>query len=316
MVESTKMSFNVFNAARLSGKLLLTVLIFITAAVVCLTHLPVSVHGIVTEIPNIEQDVPQTTQAQEPPVDGIPPLFDAELPYELPVTDGDIAGQSLLGQLGLTGGTTPIDLIILITILSLAPSILIMMTCFARIIISFSLLRNAMGVQQTPPNQVMIGLALFLTLFIMSPVIAEMNEVAYQPYRDGVYTSAEAVQAASVPLKTWMLKQTSNDSLYFFVGLSGEEVTALTEEEIVEQVSFVTVVPAFLLSEIKTGFEIGFLLYLPFLVIDIIVATILMSMGMIMLPPTMISVPFKIMMFVLADGWALLMGSLVTGFNV
>ena len=284
--------------------------------------------GIVTTIPNLETSVPQETQYQPNPDyleenqdnqgnqvvnNGEPEVTTTALPYEEPATD-DLTAEGLLDQLNLNESSTTIDLILLITILSLAPSILVMLTCFTRIIISFSLLRNAMGVQQTPPNQVMIGLALFLTLFIMTPVINEMNDVAYVPYKNGEYTSVEAVQAASVPLKTWMLKNTSNDSMDFFIGLTGTEMAAETEEEFIEEVSFTLVVPAFILSEIKVGFEIGFLLYIPFLIIDIIVSTLLMSMGMMMLPPTTVSIPFKVLLFILCDGWTLLVGSLVNGF--
>ncbi len=271
--------------------------------------------GIVTTIPNLETTVPQTEQTQPEAVTAEEAVTTTALPYEEPVTDSDEEAQNLLDQLNINESSTTIDLVILITILSLAPSILVMLTCFTRIIISFSLLRNAMGVQQTPPNQVMIGLALFLTLFIMNPVIQEMNEVAYVPYKNGEYTSVEAIQQASKPLKKWMLKNTSNDSMDFFLGLTGTEIQAETEEEFLEEISFVTVVPAFVLSEIKIGFEIGFLLYIPFLVIDIIVSTILMSMGMMMLPPTAVSIPFKLLLFILCDGWTLLIGSLVTGFN-
>ncbi len=285
---------------------------------------PAETGFVTTTIPNVETSVPQTEQLQpessqtvQTDQDGETVTVTAateELPYDEPVTDGDIDG-GLLEQLGINESSTTIDLIILITILSLAPSILVMMTCFTRIIISFSLLRNAMGVQQTPPNQVMIGLALFLTLFIMHPVIDEMNEVAYVPYKNGEYTSVEAIQAASGPLKKWMLEHTSNDSMSFFLGLTGEEPQAETEEEFLEEVSFVTVVPAFILSEIKTGFEIGFLLYIPFLIIDIIVSTLLMSMVMMMLPPTTVSIPFKLLLFILCDGWTLLIDSLVSGFT-
>ena len=264
----------------------------------------------VTTVPNVETSVPQTTQAlQEADEQNVQ---ENDLPYDEPVTDDE--KQGLLDALNINGSTNTLDLIILITILSLAPSILVMMTCFTRIVISFSLLRNAMGVQQTPPNQVMIGLALFLTLFIMSPVISEMNEVAYKPYKEGEYTSVEAVKAASVPLKKWMLKNTGNDEMDFFLELSHSEITAETEEEFMDKVSFTTVVPAFILSEIKTGFEIGFLLYIPFLIVDIIVATVLMSMGMMMLPPTTISMPFKILLFVLADGWSLVIENVVRTF--
>lgn len=272
--------------------------------------------GLVTTIPNVETSVPQQTQELQNPDEQVQEAADNELPYNEPVTDDDTDRESLLDLLDVNNSTNTIDLIILITILSLAPSILVMMTCFTRIIISFSLLRNAMGVQQTPPNQVMIGLALFLTLFIMSPVISEMNETAYVPYKNGEYTSVEAVKAASVPLKKWMLKNTSNESMNFFLELSGTEIEAQTEEEFANEVSFITVVPAFILSEIKIGFEIGFLLYIPFLIIDIVVSTVLMSMGMMMLPPTTISIPFKILLFVLVDGWTLLVGSLANGFNL
>lgn len=271
--------------------------------------------GIVTTIPNVETSVPQTTQAIQDPDLQLQEAEENELPYVEPVTDGDDEVQNLLDALNLNESSNTIDLIILITILSLAPSILVMMTCFTRIVISFSLLRNAMGVQQTPPNQVMIGLALFLTMFIMSPVLSEMNEVAYVPYKNGEYTSTEAIKAASGPLKEWMLRNTSGETMDFFLDLAGEEIEAETEEQFLEEVSFFTVVPAFILSEIKIGFQIGFLLYIPFLIIDIIVSTILMSMGMMMLPPTTISIPFKILLFVLADGWTLLIGSLVEGFN-
>ncbi|MDR0986260.1 MAG: flagellar type III secretion system pore protein FliP [Ruminococcus sp.] len=222
----------------------------------------------------------------------------------------------LFDALNITSDTTTIDLIILITILTIAPSLLIMLTGFTRIIIAFSLLRNAMGIAMTPPNQVMIGLALFMTFFIMTPVFSQMNEVAYVPYKAGEISSTEALSRASDPLKAWMLRNTSNESMDFFIAMSNEpELTNLNEEEFLSQVRFSTVVPAFILSEIKIGFQIGFLLYVPFLIIDIVVATILMSMGMMMLPPTTVSIPFKILLFVLVDGWTLLIESLVTGFN-
>jgi flagellar biosynthetic protein FliP len=222
----------------------------------------------------------------------------------------------LFDALNITSDTTTIDLIILITILTIAPSLLIMLTGFTRIIIAFSLLRNAMGIAMTPPNQVMIGLALFMTFFIMTPVFNQMNEVAYVPYKAGEISSTEALSRASEPLKVWMLKNTSNESMDFFLALSDEpELTDLSEEDFISEVRFSVVVPAFVLSEIKIGFQIGFLLYVPFLIIDIVVATVLMSMGMMMLPPTTVSIPFKILLFVLVDGWTLLIESLVTGFN-
>lgn len=270
-----------------------------------------TVTSIVTEIPNVETSVPQSTQETQEVTD-----TEIELPYDEPATDDlseDSAG--LLDKLDVNQSNATIDLVLLVTLLSLAPSILVMMTCFTRIIIAFSLLRNAMGVQQTPPNQVMIGLALFLTLFIMSPVISDINEVAYQPYKNGEMTTTEAAKTASVPLKQWMLKNTSNDTMDFFLELSGSDIVAEDDEEFVSKVSFLTVVPAFILSEIKIGFEIGFLLYIPFLIIDMVVSTVLMSMGMMMLPPAMISMPFKILLFILVDGWQMLAGALVNGFN-
>lgn len=267
-----------------------------------------------TIIPNVTTSVPQETQSTQTVQD--PQTTADTLPYDEPVIhDEEDDANALLEALDLNNSTTTLDLVILITILSLAPSILIMMTSFTRIIISFSLLRNAMGVQQTPPNQVLIGLALFLTLFIMSPVIDDMNEAAYVPYKNGEMTSVEAVQAASGPLKEWMLKNTSDDTMAFFINLSGEDYTSATEEEFIEKIPFRLVAPAFILSEIKIGFQIGFLLYIPFLVIDMVVSSVLMSMGMMMLPPSTVSMPFKIIMFVLVDGWQLLAGSLVSGFN-
>jgi flagellar biosynthetic protein FliP len=230
-------------------------------------------------------------------------------------SDGASQASDLLDSLNLTSDTTTIDLILIITVLTLAPSILVMLTCFTRIIISFSLLRNAIGVMQTPPNQVMVGLALFLTVFIMTPVINDINTVAYQPYKNGEINAVEAFSEAAVPLKGWMLRNTSNTSMDFFLELSGETPDRTTEQTFLDSVSFTVVVPAFILSEIKIGFQIGFLLYVPFLIIDIIVATVLMSMGMMMLPPTTVSIPFKILIFVMVDGWSLLIGSLAQGFN-
>lgn len=294
-------------------KISVPVLSLISSAVIVFSavQLNVSAQNNIT-LPDTETSVTQTTQAPEEEQ-----VTEAQttLPYDTPVNNTEQEAQNILDALNMNSSTSTLDLVLLITILTLAPSILVMMTCFTRIIISFSLLRNAMGVQQTPPNQVMIGLALFLTMFIMKPVISEVNEVAYQPYKNGEYTAAEAIKQASVPLKQWMLKNTSNDTMDFFLELSGSEATVETEEDFVNEVSFTTVVPAFILSEIKIGFEIGFLLFVPFLVIDIVVSTVLMSMGMMMLPPAMISMPFKILLFILIDGWQLLAGTLVSGFN-
>lgn len=218
----------------------------------------------------------------------------------------------LNGLLNVNGNNGTLELVLLITVLSIAPSLLILMTSFTRIIIVFSILRNALGIQQTPPNQVLIGLALFLTMFIMAPVFGQINDVAYKGYKSGEYTTMEAAKKATVPLKEWMLKQTLNESLDFFLDLSKTE---MPKEKIAENLGLQVVVPAFIISELKRAFIIGFLLYIPFLVIDIIVSSTLMSMGMIMLPPAMISMPFKILLFIMIDGWQLLVGSLVAGFN-
>ena len=221
-------------------------------------------------------------------------------------------GNILDGFLNVKDNNGTLELVLLITILSIAPSLLILMTSFTRIIIVFSLLRNALGIQQTPPNQVLVGLALFLTFFIMSPVFKQMDKVAYEPYKKGEYSTMEAAKKASVPLKEWMLKNTLNSSLSFFLELADKD---MPKDNVAENLGLEVVVPAFIISELKRAFIIGFLLYIPFLVIDIIVASTLMSMGMIMLPPAMISMPFKLLLFIMINGWELLVGSLVAGFN-
>ncbi len=213
-----------------------------------------------------------------------------------------------------------LEVILLVTILSLAPSLLVMMTSFARIIICFSFLRTAMQTQTTPPNMVLTGLSLFLTIFIMWPVFAEINEVAYQPYAAGEITTEEALEKAGAPLKTFMLKQTSNDDMKFFLNLTGntaaDDYQDITEENYAEKLGFEVIIPAFIVSELKRAFQMGFLIFIPFLVIDLVVSSILMAMGMMMLPPAMISLPFKIMLFVLVDGWQLMIGTIVTSYNL
>lgn len=205
-----------------------------------------------------------------------------------------------------------VEIILFMTILSLGPSIVIMMTSFTRIIIVLSFLRSAIGMQQTPPNQVMIGLALFLTLFIMSPVIEDINTEAYEPYRAEEITQDEFFARATVPIKDFMLKQTGKKELDMYITLSAN--TEVYETQDVSALPLTVVIPAFMTSELRRAFIMGFLLYIPFLVIDIIVSTVLMSMGMMMLPPAMISLPFKILLFVLVDGWTLLFKSIVMTF--
>lgn len=243
-------------------------------------------------------------------------------PGDYPDTDdvltGDSPGSSLLQQIVGIDASQPLEVIILLTLIALLPSMLIMMTCFARIVIVLGFLRSAMQTQNTPPNMVLTGLALFLTIFIMAPVFAEINEVAYQPYANEQITTGEALERASVPLKRFMLKQTTNDDLQFFVDLSNTEVPegGMTDEYKENELSLTVIIPSFMISELKRAFQMGFMIFLPFLIIDIVVGSTLMSMGMMMLPPAMISMPFKILVFVLADGWTLLIGSIVTSYNL
>ena len=207
-------------------------------------------------------------------------------------------------------GMQSLELIFMITLITLMPSIIIMMTSFTRIIIVLSFLRNALGIQQTPPNTVLIGISLFLTLFIMTPTLDEINTNAYVPYKNEQITGKEALDRASKPIKEFMLRQTEVDTLDMFVQFSGEELTDNYEE-----ISLKVIIPSFITSELKRAFIIGFLLFLPFLLIDIVVSSTLMSMGMIMLPPAMISLPFKILLFITVDGWQLLFSTLIKGFN-
>jgi flagellar biosynthetic protein FliP len=204
-----------------------------------------------------------------------------------------------------------VKIALLLTLLTLTPAILMMMTSFTRLIISFHFLRQAMGVQGVPPNQVIVGISLFLTIFIMSPVGVKINEVALKPYNAGQITEMEALNRSVEPLKEFMLKQTREKDLALFYQLSNNKRPMNKKE-----VSMVVLIPAFILSELKTAFQIGFLLYIPFLIIDIVVASILVALGMIFLPPIMVSLPFKIVLFIIADGWTLLMGSMLRSFNL
>lgn len=211
------------------------------------------------------------------------------------------------------GGQTyslSLQVMFLMSALTFLPAALIMMTSFTRIIIVLSILRQALGTAQTPTNQILVGLALFLTFFIMAPVFDKVNETALQPYMQDKIKPEEAVSRAAQPLKAFMLAQTRESDLALFVRLSGHE-----DIEEPEQTPFQLVVPAFITSELKTAFQIGFLLFIPFLVIDLVVASVLMSMGMMMLSPMIISLPFKIMLFVLVDGWALVIGTLAASFQ-
>lgn len=213
--------------------------------------------------------------------------------------------------ININGGRVPtLELLLILTVISLLPSILVMMSSFTRIIIILSFTRNAMGVQQSPPNMVLVGIALFLTLFIMDPVIKDVNKDAYQPYIREEISQEEALKRAQVPMKRFMLKQTETETLNLFVDLSNTEPT-----EAIEDLPMTVIIPSFMTSELKRAFTAGFMIFLPFMLVDIIVSSTLMSMGMVMLPPSMISLPFKLLLFVTVNGWELLFKSLVTSFH-
>lgn len=219
-------------------------------------------------------------------------------------------------NIGVANANNPQDvalslqILLALTVLTLAPSILVMMTSFTRIIVVLSFLRSALGTQQMPPNQVLVGLALFLTFFTMSPYIDQVNKNALQPYLAGDISQETAMSESIKPIREFMFKQTRENDLALFVNLSD-----LPRPNSPEDVPTSTLIPAFIISELKTAFQIGFLIYIPFIVIDMVVASTLMSMGMMMVPPVMISLPFKILLFVLVDGWHLLIRSLITSFN-
>ncbi len=235
----------------------------------------------------------------DPPLQ-VPALDDEDVP-ELSVTiedgtsDTDAASQSL-------------TVILLLTVLSLAPTLLILVTSFTRIIIVLGITRNALSLQGIPPNQVLIGLALFLSLFVMAPVFTEINDIALQPLLDGDISQTEAFERGMEPLRVFMLEQVREEDLAAFVEMSDSRPATPAE------VPLTTLIPAFVMSELRAGFIIGFLVFIPFLIIDIVVSATLMSMGMVMLPPVVISLPFKLLLFVIVDGWALLVPTLVTSF--
>ncbi len=219
-------------------------------------------------------------------------------------------------EISVQGADTPenmadsLRILFLLTVLALAPSILVMMTSFTRIIIVLSITRSAMGMQQMPPNQILIGLALFLTFFIMAPITQDINVLAYQPLIRGEINETEALDRGFAPLREFMLNQTYTKDMNLFLMLSDAE-----EPETSEDIPVAAIVSAFITSEIKRGFQMGFFIYIPFIMIDMIVASTLMSMGMMMLPPIMISLPFKILLFILVDGWNLVIKTLITSFQ-
>ena len=203
-----------------------------------------------------------------------------------------------------------LQILLLLTVLTLAPSILIMLTSFVRIVIVFSFLRQAIGTHQMPPNQLLVGLALILTAFIMAPTINQVNENGLQPYLKGDLTQQQAYDTGIQPIRAFMLKQVREKDLALFVSLSG-----IAKPENPDELPTYLIIPGFVISELRTAFQISFILFIPFLIIDMVVASVLMSMGMLMLPPIMVSLPFKILLFVLVDGWYLIIKSMVSSFN-
>jgi flagellar biosynthesis protein FliP len=203
-----------------------------------------------------------------------------------------------------------LQILLLVTILTLAPAILVMLTSFTRTIIVLSLVRNAIGVPQLPPNQVLIGLSLFLTMFVMAPTVKNINDQAIQPYMNGTITQEEAFERAEQPVRDFMFSQVRESDVALFMRLSGQP-----RPQNVEDIPTYVLIPAFIVSELKTAFQMGFIIFVPFLIIDLVISSALLSMGMMMLPPVIVSLPFKILLFVLVDGWALIVGSLVGSFG-
>lgn len=248
---------------------------------------------------------PTTPTAPTPPTpspggDATPSTTENDATISVTVGDGDGEG----------GTTQPVLIILLITVLAIAPAGLMMVTAFTRIVIVLSLTRNALGLPTIPPTQVVVGLSLFLTLFVMAPVFSEINEVAVQPMLNNEIDQKEAFDRAEVPLKEWMLDQTRKSDLAFFIDMSDQPKPATPQD-----VELTTLIPAFILSELKTAFIIGFVILVPFLVIDMVVSSVLMSMGMFMLPPVLVALPFKLLLFVLVDGWQLVVENLLRSFN-
>ena len=213
---------------------------------------------------------------------------------------------------GSTGLSAPLRILLVLTVISIAPFILLMMTSFTRIIVVLHFVRTALGTQTSPPNQVLIGLALFLTLFIMSPIMAQVNTDAIQPFDAGEITQEEALTRGLAPIRQFMFEQTNRKDIHLFLEIQEKENDVSVEN--IDEIPTTVLIPAFIISELRAAFIMGFLLYLPFIVIDMVVSSTLMSMGMMMLPPTTISMPFKLLLFILADGWDLLIGQVVKTF--
>lgn len=266
----------------------------------------------------VSQSVPATESVLTPvgavPVTPVLPTTRlAPGPTKVPVVGVSVPGMELrVGTGGTSGGqvSSALKIVLALTLLALAPGLIIATTCFTRIIVVFSMLRHALGLQDTPPNTVLLSLALFLTLAIMSPVIEQINSDAIEPLSKDQITLTEAMNRGGLPLKDFMLRQTREQDLALM-----SEISNVAPPQSVESVGFAQLVPAYMLSELKTAFQIGFLIFLPFLIIDLVVSSVLMAMGMMMVPPAVLSLPFKILLFVMIDGWNLIVRALFSSFN-
>lgn len=254
-----------------------------------------------------DANVGDTTQDDTFNPDSISQLDDTDT-KDTSTSNQNVDGLSISYNNDSGSVSSPIKIILFLTVISLAPSILIMMTSFTRIIVVLHFVRAALGTQTTPPNQILVGLALFLTFFIMWPTFTQINETAIQPLDAGEITMEQALEIGQKPIREFMYGQTQTKDLELFVDISGETYDSY------DDVPMTTLIPAFIISELRAAFIIGFLIYIPFIVIDMVVASVLMSMGMMMLPPTTISLPFKILLFILADGWDLVIGGVVKTF--
>jgi flagellar biosynthesis protein FliP len=263
-----------------------------------------------------------TPAGAAPAAPAVPTITTPTVPAAPTVTTPDTASTANKGSIsidlgGLSGEGNDknkpgqsVVIILLLTVIAVAPALLVMLTGFTRIVIVLSLTRNALGLQSIPPNQVVIGLALFLSFFVMSPTLSKMNDTALQPLLDGKINYAQAYDKAQVPLRSFMLEQTRRGELNLFINAEGDARPKTRDD-----IKMSTLIPAFVLSELKTAFIIGFVVFVPFLIIDLVVSSTLMSMGMFMLPPVLVSLPFKLLLFVMVDGWALVVSSLITSFH-
>lgn len=265
--------------------------------------------GVVVVLVAMGSGVAQAEEIFDDPISSVAPPSDGST-IEVPAVGETPSGPDVQisvvdkesGQL-----STTVTILLLLTVLAAAPGLLLLTTSFTRFVIVLGLTRNAVGSQNVPPNQVLVGLALFLTLFVMGPIFTKVNDEAIQPLLNGDITQDEAFDAGFEPIRNFMMSQTRDEDLALFMGISGAD-----RPETIEDLSAGTLIPAFVISELRTAFIIGFVIFVPFLVIDLIVAAVLMSMGMVMLPPVFISLPLKILLFVLVDGWALIVGSIVS----